>query len=141
MKHDTRCRLKKCRYHSTRLDHSVPVGDCRFLDVTGRTKLGSMTPEQRKAYHEGTIQCPFYSPGPKTRSRDRNNGIFASKGVVRHRKDWRAVEKLYKLGLNDYQIGRALGINASSVQWWRRSEGLPANCGVGKKGNANDDNP
>ena len=125
------CCLKKCRYHAGGAWASEN-GDCRFLDITGHTKLGRMTEEQRRLYFAREIRCPCYSEGPKpARVRQRNNTLFASQSVVKHRKSWAAVERLYRMGMNDYEIGRALDIAASSVQWWRKSEGLPANCGAG----------
>jgi hypothetical protein len=136
--------LKKCKYRAGD-GWSAVTGACRYWEVVGKTRLAQLTPEQRKALIQGEIQCPFYEPGPKVRKpRERNTAIFASKGVIRHRKSWAAVEQLYQMGLNDYQIGRALGLCASAVQWWRQSEGLPANCGVGhppkERGSEKDEN-
>ncbi len=130
-KKDNQCCLKKCRYHAGG-QWATESGECRYWEVTGKTRLGQMTAEERDKLRRGDIRCPFFEAGPKARRvRERNNGIFVSKGVIRHQKDWTAVENLYMLGLNDYQIAKALWLRASSVQWWRRSESRPANCGVG----------
>lgn len=139
---DYRCRLDKCRYHAAKHD-SWSLGDCRYLDITGHAKTKQMKPEELEQWRRGEIRCPCYEEGtqPRIRRKSNNDGAFPVKRQKR-RKDWTAVENLYKKGLNDWQIARALGIHASSVQWWRRSEGLPANCGAGcppKKGNENNE--
>ena len=128
-----KCKLKDCRFHTARLDHA-PVGDCRYLDVTGHTKLGTMTEEQRRAYMAREIRCPCYEAGPKSRRIRRNNDIFASMGVVKRRKDRTMERKYYDLGWSDYQIARAIGVTPSAVRWWRLSEGLPATGPRGRRG-------
>ena len=118
------CPEKDCRYHSTRYHETV--GDCRYLDITGHSKLGQMTAEQRRAYMKQQIQCPCYEAGPKPKYIKKNNDIFASKSVIDKKKDRTLERKYYSLGWSDYQIARAMSVSPTAIRMWRLREGLPA---------------
>ena len=138
---DKRCPHKDCRFHSTRIDNEH-LGDCHYMTVTGHSKLGQMTEEQRQQYREGKIVCPMYNPGPQAR---RNNSDLFPKTpamplkplhvrcvkVRYHNVDTEPRMNLYRQGYNDYEIGRMLGLSPTAIQQWRKYERLPANCGVG----------
>jgi hypothetical protein len=127
-KSDYYCPLVGCRYHTARQNH-WEVGDCNYLEITGHSKLGRMTPEQREQYSRGEIPCPCFDPGRARKIRTGNDYVFPR----RHKPGKeRAVERmLYDRGLNDYEIARAIGVRSSAVWLWRRNEGLPPNAGVG----------
>lgn len=142
---DNRCPHKDCRFHSTRLD-SGSFGDCHYMSVTGHSKLGSMTPEQRQQYRKGEIRCPLYEPGPKLR---RGNSdlfprvpekvprLYPEKEKVREKTvryknvNTEPRRKLYLQGYNDYEIARMLDMSPTAIALWRRYEKLPANAPKG----------
>ena len=125
---DYYCPLVGCRYHAARENHQV-LGDCNYLDITGHTKLGEMTTEQRKQYHRGEITCPCYDPGPRSKLPVSNEIVFPRR--TGPRKDRTIERKLYDAGMNDYEIARAIGVRSSAIWLWRRNEGLPPNARVG----------
>lgn len=125
---DYYCPLLGCRFHSDRIAHEI-LGDCNYLDITGHTKLGKMTPEQREQYHRGEITCPLYEDGTRSKLPVSNEIIFPRRAGPR--KDRSVERKLYDAGMNDYEIARAIGVRSSAIWLWRRNEGLPANVGVG----------
>ena len=140
VKKDPYCRKRDCRYHSIRVC-SACVGSCSYLDITGKTKLGQLTPVQRRLLIKGKIPCPFYEPG-KQRQRPRIvDALFPQKKTretkeaglpKRIRMDRAKMRTLYDQGLNDYEIARVMQCSGSNVWAWRRREGLPPNCEPGQ---------
>lgn len=67
--------------------------------------------------------CPCYEPGqPK---RQRPEPLAASRKRL-GKYDWDRARELYEGGMNDPEIGKALGCSAPAVLSWRRREKLPS---------------
>lgn len=119
---------KGCRYRS----HLGILGrGCAYLLYTGRSRLGQMTPEQRKAG-----ECPVRMEGilpvrivrPKVHAYDIDK--IPSNGPAKMRKmlyDSDQMLTLYDQGKSDGEIAEAVGCAKDTVQKWRRRKCLTPN--------------
>lgn len=101
-----------------------------------------MFPATRKG--QPPEECTYFVKGKRLESQEEARRLFGTGGTgsrprktkrsgagAKEKHDWKRARKLYDLGWNDGQIGRALGCSPHTVCTWRKREALPANTGVG----------
>lgn len=115
-----------CRYQSGEL--GVIGLHCNYLLITGRTRLGQMTPEQRR---EAKISgaCLFKERGPQATVIQTPMGGYQIERIKprRIRYDRDIFRKLWEQGLSDSQMAKEVGCAKETVIKWRQEEGLPFN--------------
>lgn len=115
---------KGCRYRS----HLGILGKgCCYLLETGRSRLGQMTPEQRKAG-----ECPVRMEGilPVRIVRPKVHAYAIDKRTVTKRRmtyDPDQMLTLYDQGKTDGEIAESVGCAKDTVMKWRRRKGLTPN--------------
>ena len=107
------CPHTDCRYH--REGESFYLGNCRYMEMTGQSRILGMTLEQAR----DTKHCTRYEPkeGKKAARRapipiDRTNS---------------RIRELYDQGWYDKKIAEKLGISKNRVIHYRKRNKLPAN--------------
>ena len=108
------CPYKDCRYH--REGESFHLGNCRYLEMTGQSRILGLTLEQAM----DKANCSRYEPRsgkakPVRRSPVRMDHTNAQ------------IRELYDQGWYDKAIAETLGISRSRVGNWRKRNKLPVN--------------
>lgn len=115
-----RCRHPDCMYHDKakhRWSEMTYPGDCRYIDITGQTRLGAI----RKKYGAGVdakrltdpANCPMYEPEPGCPKRPPTEP--------------QAKKQLYVEGKSDREIAEIIGCSRSTICSWRSRNNLPPN--------------
>ena len=103
---------------------------CDYFAITGHTRK-AVPPEKCRNFREGERIDPerkgiVIDQSPPLESRKRAPG-----GGAKPKYDWAKARKLYEQGLNDGEIGRAIGCGCHAVFSWRKKNNLPANTAPG----------
>ena len=107
------CPYKDCRYH--REGESFHLGNCRYLEMTGQSRILGLTLEQAM----DKVNCPKYMP----RS---GKAKPVQRSPVRMDHTNARIRELYDKGSYDRKIAEELGISKERVIYWRRRNRLPA---------------
>lgn len=119
-KKEARC--GKCVFRAKTLAQNT----CDYFAITGHTRKAVQT-EKCRNFREGERIEPerkgiVIDQSPLLNSRKRAPG-----GGAKPKYDWAKARKLYEQGLNDGEIGRAIGYGCHAVFSWRKKNHLPAN--------------
>lgn len=119
-KKEARC--GKCVFRAKPLAQNT----CDYFAITGHTRK-AVPPEKCRNFREGERIDPerkgiVIDQSPLLNSRKRAPG-----GGAKPKYDWAKARKLYEQGLNDGEIGRAIGCRCHAVFSWRKKNHLPAN--------------
>lgn len=146
-----RCKRVDCRYHMRESVAAAEGPSCDYFGKTGRLRLGEIRRQygidrltKETAPFFDAAACPCYKPddGKKRKSKSiclpgsspRRKTEFKTKaqtaGTLPEEERRRRLE-LYNQGLNDVEIGRAVGLSSNGVRSWRLREDLPANYRTG----------
>ena len=128
--------------------HRMQAGSMKDMcnyHAGGQTRSGSLSRQLGKAASDPEVMirlrgeyCPFYEwngQKPDTKTKEPNLKALSEK-QTQEKKKWQpppdyqpAPEKrlraLYAAGLNDREIGEALGLARNNIRMWRKSHGLP----------------
>lgn len=123
-KKEARC--GKCVFRAKPLAQNT----CDYFAITGHTRK-AVPPEKCRHFREGERIEPerkgiVIDQSPPLDARKRAPG-----GGAKPKYDWAKARKLYEKGLNDGEIGRAIGCGCHAVFSWRKKNNLPANTAPG----------
>lgn len=108
------CPYKDCRYH--REGESFHLGNCRYLEMTGQSRILGLTLEQAM----DKVNCPKYKPRSGKAKPIQRSPVRMDHTNAR-------IRELYDKGSYDRKIAEELGISKERVIYWRRRNRLPAN--------------
>ena len=111
--------------------HTADMGwHCAYLLITGSSRRSKTTPEQH-----AKRECGAYCPGRPIRIQTEPSVKQQSAREIIPRKtrfDQGQLLALYRQGMNDAEIGRAVGRSKAMVRDWRYRNGLDSNYRVKK---------
>lgn len=107
------CPYKDCRYH--REGESFHLGNCRYLEMTGQSRILGLTLEQAM----DKANCSRYEPRSGKAKPVRRSPVRMDHTNAR-------IRELYDKGSYDRKIAEELGISKERVIYWRRRNKLPA---------------
>lgn len=107
------CPHKNCRYH--REGESFHLGNCRYLEMTGHSRILGLTLEQAM----DKVNCPKYKPRSGKAKPIQRSPVRMDHTNAR-------IRELYDKGSYDWKIAEELGISKERVIYWRRRNRLPA---------------
>ena len=107
------CPHTDCRYH--REGESFHLGNCRYLEMTGQSRILGLTLEQ--AMDKGN--CSRYEPRSGKAKPIQRSPVRMDHTNAR-------IRELYDKGSYDRKIAEELGISKERVIYWRRRNKLPA---------------
>ena len=113
-----------CRYQSGEL--GVIGIHCNYLLITGHTRLGQMTEEQRREARR-TGKCFHKQLGPQATVIEAPQEMYGIRRIPARkvRYDREIFRSLYDKGMTDSQMAREVGCAKEAVLKWRLGEGLP----------------
>ena len=107
------CPHTNCRYH--REGESFHLGNCRYLEMTGQSRILGLTLEQAM----DKANCSRYEPRSGKAKPVRRSPVRMDNTNAR-------IRELYDKGSYDRKIAEELGISKERVIYWRRRNKLPA---------------
>lgn len=116
--------------------YCLKTGKSRIVEQLGKGVQKTNTDEQTEARTQRLLRdCKHYLDKKEIDAKEERRIIINTQNAINCRKSFEEEKKksdermkLYRQGLNDRQIGNALGIDKTTVRYWRNKRGLPPNC-------------